>query len=155
MSANQKPDYFYFKEHLFLVTELLRDNLYEFYKYNRESGDELYFTIDRLKKVTRQILVALEYIHQLGLIHCDLKPENILIKSYSRFVSFPLFFLFPFPSFLSPSLPFPSSILPLSCFSFHCPFSILSYLVISFSIRKIVSRISYPSGTNRDTADAK
>ena len=106
MSANQKPDYFYFKEHLFLVTELLRDNLYEFYKYNRESGDELYFTIDRLKKVTRQILVALEYIHQLGLIHCDLKPENILIKSYSRFVSFPLFFLFPFPSFLSPSLPF-------------------------------------------------
>lgn len=25
-------DYFYHKEHLFIVTELLKDNLYEFYK---------------------------------------------------------------------------------------------------------------------------
>jgi len=29
-------DYFYHKEHLFIVTELLKDNLYEFYKYNWE-----------------------------------------------------------------------------------------------------------------------
>ena len=77
-------DYFYFKEHLFLVTELLRDNLYEFNQYNRVSGDEIYFNVDRLKRVAQQILVALEFIHQLGIIHSDLKPENILIKSYSR-----------------------------------------------------------------------
>lgn len=77
-------DYFYHKEHLFIVTELLRDNLYEFYKYNRESGDDLYFTIPRLKRIAKQILTALEFIHGLNLIHCDLKPENILIKSYSR-----------------------------------------------------------------------
>jgi hypothetical protein len=77
-------DYFYFKEHLFIVCELLRDNLYEFYKYNRESGDEPYFTLVRLQKITRQVLTALDYVHSLGLIHCDLKPENILIKSYSR-----------------------------------------------------------------------
>lgn len=32
----------------------------------------------------RQCLEALEYLHELGIIHCDLKPENILIKSYSR-----------------------------------------------------------------------
>ena len=31
----QLYDYFYFKEHLFIVTELLRDNLYEFSKFNR------------------------------------------------------------------------------------------------------------------------
>lgn len=77
-------DYFYHKEHLFIVCELLRDNLYEFYKYNRESSDEFYFNIARLKKITKQCLVALEFIHGLKLIHCDLKPENILIKSYSR-----------------------------------------------------------------------
>jgi serine/threonine protein kinase len=77
-------DYFYYREHLFIVCELLRDNLYEFYKYNRESGEELYFTLPRLQRITRQCLVALQYIHSLGLIHCDLKPENILIKSYSR-----------------------------------------------------------------------
>eukprot|EP00992_Anisonema_acinus_P000200 TRINITY_DN10074_c0_g1_i1.p1 TRINITY_DN10074_c0_g1~~TRINITY_DN10074_c0_g1_i1.p1 ORF type:complete len:658 (+),score=150.97 TRINITY_DN10074_c0_g1_i1:44-1975(+) len=77
-------DYFYHKEHLFLVCELLRDNLYEFSKYNRESGDEPYFTLARLQSIARQTLIALRYIHSLGLIHCDLKPENILIKSYSR-----------------------------------------------------------------------
>ena len=34
--------------------------------------------------ITRQCLEALEYLHDLGIIHCDLKPENILIKSYRR-----------------------------------------------------------------------
>jgi len=37
-----------------------------------------------LQKVASQILEALTFIHDLGLIHCDLKPENVLIKSYSR-----------------------------------------------------------------------
>lgn len=78
-------DYFYYKEHLFIVSELLRDNLYEFYKYNRENDQELYFTMDRLKCIAKQCLVALSYIHSLNLIHCDLKPENIVIKSYSRY----------------------------------------------------------------------
>ena len=46
-------DYFYHKEHLFIVTELLKDNLYEFYKYNREHEEEKYFTLCRLQKVTK------------------------------------------------------------------------------------------------------
>merc|ERR1712014_322461 len=54
---------FYHKEHLIIVTELLRDNLYEF---------------------SKQVLGALDYVHSLRLIHCDLKPENILIRSYSK-----------------------------------------------------------------------
>mmetsp|Transcript_126574 Transcript_126574/g.269975 ORF Transcript_126574/g.269975 Transcript_126574/m.269975 type:complete len:771 (-) Transcript_126574:151-2463(-) len=77
-------DYFYHKEHLIIVTELLRDNLYEFSKFNRESGDEPYFTLGRLQKISKQVLTALDYVHSLRLIHCDLKPENILIRSYSR-----------------------------------------------------------------------
>jgi serine/threonine protein kinase len=77
-------DHFYHKEHLFIVTELLRDNLYEFCKFNNESGDLKYFTIPRLRIITRQLLHSLSFIHGLGLIHCDLKPENILIKSYSK-----------------------------------------------------------------------
>ena len=59
-------DYFYHKEHLFIVCELLKDNLYEFYKFNFESGDEIYFTLPRLKKVTRQILTALNFVHDLN-----------------------------------------------------------------------------------------
>ena len=77
-------DFFYFKEHLFIVTELLRDNLYEFYKYNREQEEEFYFTMGHLQRIAMQMLQGLAFLHDLKLIHCDLKPENILIKSYSR-----------------------------------------------------------------------
>ena len=66
------------------MTELLRDNLYEFSKFNRESGAENYFTLPRLQKIARECLVGLQFVHGLGLIHCDLKPENVLIRSYSR-----------------------------------------------------------------------
>jgi tRNA A-37 threonylcarbamoyl transferase component Bud32 len=77
-------DYFYHKEHLFIVTELLKDNLYEFYKYLNENNMQNYFSLDRLQKIAIQILKCLEFIHSLKLIHCDLKPENILIKSISE-----------------------------------------------------------------------
>mmetsp|Transcript_15756 Transcript_15756/g.23682 ORF Transcript_15756/g.23682 Transcript_15756/m.23682 type:complete len:717 (-) Transcript_15756:295-2445(-) len=77
-------DFFYCKEHLFIVSELLRENLYEFGKYIRESGAKEYFTLPRLKKIMKQMLEALVYIHSLNLIHCDIKPENIVIRSYSK-----------------------------------------------------------------------
>ena len=77
-------DCFYHKEHLIIVTELLKDNLYEFLKYNREHDKKLYFTTGRIQKVAYQVLKGLEHIHSLNLIHCDLKPENILIKSTSK-----------------------------------------------------------------------
>ncbi|TYJ98842.1 Kinase domain-containing protein isoform 1 [Cucumis melo var. makuwa] len=77
-------DYFYYREHLLIVCELLKANLYEFHKFNRESGGEVYFTMPRLQSITIQCLEALQFLHGLDLIHCDLKPENILVKSYSR-----------------------------------------------------------------------
>ncbi len=66
------------------MCELLRANLYEFQKYNRDSGDEVYFTLPRIQSIARQVLRSLAFLHSLGLIHSDLKPENILIRSYSR-----------------------------------------------------------------------
>lgn len=77
-------NYFYYHEHLFIVCELLKANLYEFNKFNRESGGEVYFTMPRIQSIAIQCLEALQFLHNLGLIHCDLKPENILVKSYSR-----------------------------------------------------------------------
>jgi serine/threonine protein kinase len=72
------------QEHLILVCELLRANLYEFQKYQRDNGDEPYFTLPRIQKIAIQVLRSLAFLHGLGLVHSDLKPENILIKSYSR-----------------------------------------------------------------------
>jgi serine/threonine protein kinase len=75
--------YFYYKEHLILVTELLEDNLYEFdCKIRRLENFSEYFTLPRLCHITRQVLVALQYVHSLGLIHSDVKPENILMWSH-------------------------------------------------------------------------
>ena len=77
-------DYFYHREHLFIVTELLKDNLYEFGKYLADAGEPPYFTLPRVQRIARQVLTALAFIHGRGLVHCDLKPENILVSSYSR-----------------------------------------------------------------------
>ncbi|KAL7214771.1 hypothetical protein ACSBR1_027038 [Camellia fascicularis] len=87
-------DYFYHQEHLFIVCELLQKNLYEFQKYNRKSGGEPYFTLNRLQLITRQCLEALEYLHQLGIIHYKLflyvqsrsyrAPEVILGLPYDQ-----------------------------------------------------------------------
>lgn len=72
---------FYFRETLFIVYELLRDNLYHIYKYIEECALPKYFTVERLREVARQCLLTLQCLHQQEVIHCDLKPENILISS--------------------------------------------------------------------------
>lgn len=77
-------DFFYFREHLFIVTELLQENLYEFSRFVRESDNPPFFTMPRLKKVMKQVLEAVAHLHELKLIHCDIKPENIVIKSFSH-----------------------------------------------------------------------
>ncbi|KAE9614993.1 putative dual-specificity kinase CMGC-DYRK-PRP4 family [Lupinus albus] len=51
-------DYFYYQEHLFLVTELLRANLYEYQKFNRESGGEAYFTLNRLQVCSTRLITS-------------------------------------------------------------------------------------------------
>jgi hypothetical protein len=43
------------QEHLILVCELLRANLYEFQKYQRDNGDEPYFTLPRIQRIAVQV----------------------------------------------------------------------------------------------------
>lgn len=71
----EMKSFFYHREHLVIVTELLRQNMYEFGKSIIESRGPAYFTRDRLSHITRQCLIALKFVHELGLMHCDIKPE--------------------------------------------------------------------------------
>jgi hypothetical protein len=77
-------DFFYYKEHLFIVTELLKDNLYEFQKFVYLRGLPPFFTPARVALVAKQILSGLSFVHGVGVLHCDLKPENLLLSSYGR-----------------------------------------------------------------------
>ena len=60
-------DYFYYKEHLLIVTELLRDSIFNFYRYLRDASPEghgAYFTLDTLRTLAAQLLSALAFMHQ-------------------------------------------------------------------------------------------
>ena len=80
-------DYFYYKEHLLIVTELLRDSIFNFYRYLRDTSPEghgAYFSLDTLRTLATQLLTALAFMHKHDIVHCDLKPENVCLASASR-----------------------------------------------------------------------
>lgn len=91
-------DFFYYKEHLFIVSELLRENLYEFGKFIRESGEEPYFTLPNLRKIARQCLEALRFVHRLGLVFLEmplsLHPSPSRYRANFHFAN--LLFVLPF-----------------------------------------------------------
>ena len=64
-------NYFYFKEHLFIVQELLLESLTVF-------QESLFSDNEKIKDMTRQLLQALDLLSTNGFIHCDLNPGNIL-----------------------------------------------------------------------------
>lgn len=66
---------FYFRGHLCISTELLGINLYEFIKAHDFKG----FSLNLIRRFTKQILSSLVLLRSKKVIHCDLKPENILL----------------------------------------------------------------------------
>eukprot|EP01137_Pigoraptor_chileana_P017481 Opistho-2@75605 len=79
-------DAFYYREQLFIVTELLRDNLFEHAKSVKKAAGAPYYTLARLRSIATQLLRALAHVHRLGVVHGDVKPENIVFKSRSECV---------------------------------------------------------------------
>ncbi|XP_042388850.1 uncharacterized protein LOC121980731 isoform X4 [Zingiber officinale] len=61
-------DYFYYQEHLFIVTELLKANLYEFQKYNHESGGVEYYTLSRIQVLFPNDSVPMILARMIGIL---------------------------------------------------------------------------------------
>lgn len=63
-------------KHFCMVFEILGVNLLEIIKRYKYKG----IPIDLCRKMSRQILIGLHYLHKhCGIIHTDLKPENVLL----------------------------------------------------------------------------
>ncbi|CAD7702580.1 unnamed protein product [Ostreobium quekettii] len=73
-------DFFYYKEHLIIVFELLNNNLYAMHRRSIRDGLPTYFTLQNIQSIARQILRATAFLHSLNIIHADLKPENVLMQ---------------------------------------------------------------------------
>jgi len=58
-----------------MVFEALGCSLLDLIKRARYQG----LPLPIVKRITRQVLVGLDYLHQLAIIHTDLKPENALV----------------------------------------------------------------------------
>uniref|UniRef100_A0A3B0NK14 Serine/threonine protein kinase, putative n=1 Tax=Theileria annulata TaxID=5874 RepID=A0A3B0NK14_THEAN len=80
-------DSFLYSGAVFLVLELLGENLFEATKDFYVSSFKDFFThsrpkrwnLNQLKHISRDVLKALNFIHGLGIINCDLKPENVVL----------------------------------------------------------------------------
>lgn len=66
------------KGNLYIVTEALGPSLYDSVIKPRKKLE-----LRQVQQVARQILVALKYFKDKGIIHCDIKPENVLYKNYT------------------------------------------------------------------------
>lgn len=79
---------FYHNHHPCLVFELAAQNILTFLSYFDEALVPIPMRL--IKKIVRDTLLGLNFMHKLGVIHTDLKPENIMCNR-------PLFPYHPFP----------------------------------------------------------
>lgn len=80
----QLKSWFDYRNHVCIVCEKLGLSLYDFLRKNNHCP----FSVDLVRDISRQLLKAVAYMHDLTLIHTDLKPENILLVS-SDYIKIP------------------------------------------------------------------
>ena len=69
-------DCFKYNNHLCIVNELMQKTLLEILKANRSKG----LSLTSIRFISKQILKAVDFIHNSDFVHTDLKPENILLS---------------------------------------------------------------------------
>jgi len=73
-------DFFYYREHLLIVTERLNNSLLQHYMHlNSSSSRTAFYNASTLRTLGAQMLDALAFLHSIGVTHCDVKPPNICI----------------------------------------------------------------------------
>ncbi|KAM7250673.1 hypothetical protein ACFE04_022556 [Oxalis oulophora] len=73
----QIRQWFDYRNHICIVFEMLGPSLYDFLRKNNYRP----FPVDLVRRLARQLLQSVAFVHDLRLIHTDLKPENILFVS--------------------------------------------------------------------------
>ena len=53
----------------------------KFYKNNNPDSD---YSEDEIRKIIRQIVLGIDYLHNNGVIHRDIKPDNILFDDNNK-----------------------------------------------------------------------
>lgn len=74
--------------HIVMIREVIEDENAFYIVMEECNGGQLFDLLLResamsakeLKRIIREILMAVEYLHDLGLIHRDIKPENIMLS---------------------------------------------------------------------------
>jgi serine/threonine protein kinase len=63
---------------MYVITELAEETLKSFVKRHCESSEPL--RADCVRKIAREVTLAMAGLHAKGLVHLDMKPENIMLS---------------------------------------------------------------------------
>ena len=69
-------DNFSFGHNYCMIFEKLQHSFHDILKDEKYKGN-----YETIQKYAQQILMQLEFVHELGITHTDLKPENILLEN--------------------------------------------------------------------------
>jgi len=67
---------FEYKGHICMIFNLYDKNLYQLLQSRKYKG----LSLKKIKHISKQLLIGLDFIKKKGILHCDLKPENIVLE---------------------------------------------------------------------------